>query len=55
MKIAPEMKSWLRPCTLLNLFARPWYWDLTRKTLKRETVHNLNLVKNYQVSNRKCS
>jgi len=41
--------------TLLNFFARPWYWDQPRKTLKRETVLNLNLVKNYQVSNRKCS
>jgi len=26
-----------------------------RKTLKRETVLTLNFVKNYHVSNRKCS
>jgi len=31
----------------------PWYWDQPKKTLKRETVLNLNLVKNYQVSKRK--
>jgi len=41
--------------TLPNLFPKPWYWDQPRKTLKRETVLNLNLVKNNQVSNRKCS
>jgi len=31
------------------------YRDQPRKTLKFETVLTLNLVKNYQVSNRKCS
>jgi len=35
--------------TLPNLFPKPWYWGQPRKTLKRETVLNLNLVKNYQV------
>ena len=35
-------------------FPKPWYWDQPRKTLKRETVLNLSLVKNYQVSKRKC-
>jgi len=41
--------------TLLSLFPKPWYWDQPRKTLKRETVPMLNLIKNCQFSNRKCS
>jgi len=40
---------------MLNLFPKPWYWDQPRKTLKSETVLTLNLVKNYQVSNRNSS
>ena len=53
-----QMRSILGLCsydTLLNLFPKPWCWDQPRKTLKCETMLTLNLVKNYQFSNRKCS
>jgi len=38
-----------------TLFPKAWYWYQPRKTLKCETVFTLNLVKNYQAYNRKCS
>jgi len=41
--------------TLRNLLPKSWYWDQSRKTLKCETLLNLNLVKKYQVSKRKCN
>jgi len=41
--------------TLLNPFPKPWYCDQARKTLKRETDLNQNLVKNYKFGSKNAA
>ena len=41
--------------TLLNSFPKPWYLEQPREILKCETILTLNLIKNNQVSKRKCN